>query len=338
QNDRIFKHQLQCKEMQQVIQQKDDEFAASVNMVIRTQEELANAEQKIGLQERDLKRAREQIAQQSQKLAQAEDLIEQQTERLAQAEEQIAEQQDELQQAEEDVNEKNETVDNLIDDLSRYVAGNVVKKAINTIEGDDSNCKTNGSDDDGSELFDKTIGKDEIYILPVEVETEGIKTASLKLQEEVNNDSNMEDHLSKEMADEAIKAATIELQKEFKVEERAKLKYCMENGSTVDDEEMIYILGENYETNALFEDSRNKIIQNASNDQQEELNIEENPMQEACIDIASNEGNNQTIEIDNGEGQIIDLSKQLANEAIEAATIELQKELEMEASTPQEQN
>ena len=82
----------------------------------------------------------------------------------------------------------------------------------------------------------------------------------------------------------------------------------------------------------------NEIIQNSSNEFQEEKNNEENAIQEAVIVIASNEGSNHTIEIDNGEGQIIDLSKQLANEAIEAATIELQEELEMEASTPQEQN
>ena len=87
-------------------------------------------------------------------------------------------------------------------------------------------------------------------------------------------------------------------------------------------------------TNTLFEDSMNEIIQNSSNELQEESNKEENPMQESVIAIASNEGSNQTIEIDNGEGQIIDLSKQLANEAIEAATIELQEELEMEMQGP----
>ncbi len=96
--------------------------------------------------------------------------------------------------------------------------------------------------------------------------------------------------------------------------------------STEQDHEMIDKEEEIDGTNTLFEDSMNEIIQNSSNELHEESYEEENPMQEAVIVIVSNEGSNQTIEFDNVEGQIIDLSKKLANEAIEAATIELQEE------------
>ncbi len=77
--------------------------------------------------------------------------------------EQIAEQQEELEQAEEDINEKNETIDNLIDNLSKYVAGNVVNKAIHTTQSDSSKCDKSTSNDENAEILDKAIGDDEIY-------------------------------------------------------------------------------------------------------------------------------------------------------------------------------
>lgn len=135
--------------------------------------------------------------------------------------------------------------------------------------------------------------------------------------------------LSKKLANEAIEAATIELQEESEIEEY---------GPTVEDYEMIDMEEEIDGTPTLFEDFMNEIIQNSSNVLQEDTNIGENPMEEAVIEIASNEGSNHTIEIDNGNCQIIDLSKTLANEAIQAATIELQEELEIEASMAQEQH
>ena len=113
----------------------------------------------------------EQFDQQKEKLAQAEELIDQQKEKLAQAEEQIAEQQDELEQAEEDINEKNYTIDNLIDNLSKYVAGNIVNKAIHTTQSDSLKCKQSSSNDRNAEILDKAIGDDEIEILSIEVES-----------------------------------------------------------------------------------------------------------------------------------------------------------------------
>ncbi len=132
----------------------------------------------IGLQKRELKQAGEHIEQQEEKLAQAKEQIDQQKEKLAQAEEQIAEQQEELQQAEEDVNEKNDTIDNLIDNLSKYVAGNVVNKAIHTTQSDSLKCDEGSSNDENAEILDKAFGDDEIEILSIEVESEVIKTAT----------------------------------------------------------------------------------------------------------------------------------------------------------------
>ncbi len=73
-----------------------------------------------------------------------------------------------------------DTIDNLLDNLSKYSAGNVVKKAIHNIEGDSSKCDKSTYNDENAGILDKAIGDDEIYILSIEVESEVIKTANLQ--------------------------------------------------------------------------------------------------------------------------------------------------------------
>ena len=43
-----------------------------------------------------------------------------------------------------------------------------------------SKCDKSTSNDENAEILDKAIGDDEIYILSIEVESEGIKTANLQ--------------------------------------------------------------------------------------------------------------------------------------------------------------
>ena len=97
---------------------------------------------------------------------------------------------------------QNDTIDNLLDNLSKYSAGNDVNKAIHTIEGDSSKCDKDGSDDINLKIFDNAIRDDETEISSIEVESDDIKTADLKFQEEINIDTIMQDDSTKDVSHE----------------------------------------------------------------------------------------------------------------------------------------